>query len=157
MTRSSPCPCTSGKKYGECCAPFHEGAREPQEPVEVVRSRYSAFALGKIDYLVKTLHADHPDRAKPPEALVFALRTASSSFKYMGLTVVESRPADADGVSRALYLARIFRKGQDVSFVELAEFMHDGTGLRYRAGKTMEASGMKTPPPDLSIDTFRAS
>lgn len=157
MTRSSPCPCTSGKKYGECCAPFHEGAREPQQGPELVRSRYSGFALGKIDYLVKTLHPDHPDVGKPPEALVLALRTASSSFKYMGLTIVESRDADEHGVSRVLYLARIFRRGQDVSFIELAEFMHDGVGLRYRSGKTMDAAGMKTPPAGLSIDTFRPS
>lgn len=40
---SQPCPCFSGKPYGECCKPFHEGEKKPQ-PVEVMRARYAAFA-----------------------------------------------------------------------------------------------------------------
>lgn len=40
---SQACPCFSGKPYGECCKPFHEGEKKPQ-PVEVMRARYAAFA-----------------------------------------------------------------------------------------------------------------
>lgn len=40
---SQPCPCFSGKPYGECCKPFHDGEKKPQ-PVEVMRARYAAFA-----------------------------------------------------------------------------------------------------------------
>lgn len=40
---SKPCPCFSGKPYGECCKPFHEGKKLP-EPVDVMRARYSAYA-----------------------------------------------------------------------------------------------------------------
>ena len=123
---------------------------------EGFRSRLdSAFALGKIEYLYDTLHEDHPDKGKPRDQVLFALRTASQSFKYMGLVIVESQPADRDGVSRVLYLARIFRRGQDVSFVELAEFMGDGKGLRYRSGRTMDAAGKRVPPPDLTIASFQ--
>jgi SEC-C motif-containing protein len=120
----------------------------------LVRARFSAFALGEIEFLERTLHEDHPDRARPREALLFALRTASSTLKYMGLSFVEARPLDAHGVARALYLARVFRKGTDVSFYELAEFLHDGRGLRYRSGRTRDAHGVRAPEPGLSIDTF---
>jgi SEC-C motif domain protein len=157
VAKSDPCPCTSGKTYGACCAPLHDGAREPQEGEELVRSRYAAFALGRIDYLLKTLHEDHPDRGKPRDRLELALRTASQSFKYMGLSILQTEPRDKHGASRVLYLARIFRKGQDVSFIELADFLHDGVGLRYRNGKTMDAAGMRTPPADLTFDTFKPS
>lgn len=119
-----------------------------------MRSRYSAFALGKVDYLLHTLHEDHPDRSKPLERIEQALRAASSAFKYMGLSIVEAEPRDRDGACRVLYLARIFRRGEDVSFLELAEFLHDGVGLRYRNGKTKEAAGMKSPPAGLSIATY---
>lgn len=40
---SAPCPCFSGKPYGECCKPFHDGEKSPQ-PVEVMRARYAAYA-----------------------------------------------------------------------------------------------------------------
>lgn len=152
--KSSPCPCTSGKKYGECCAPLHEGAREPQQGEELVRSRYAAFALGRVDYLIKTLHEDHPDKRDRRDKLELALRTASSTFKYMGLVIIESQKPDQAGTERVLYLARLFRKGTDVSFFELADFAHDGNGLRYIAGKTKDAVGMKSAPKDLTIATF---
>jgi SEC-C motif-containing protein len=155
MGKNDPCPCSSGKAYAGCCAKLHDREREPQVGEELVRSRYSAFALGKVDYLYDTLHEDHPDKGKPRDQVLFALRTASQSFKYMGLVIIESAPADRDGQSRVLYLARIFRKGQDVSFIELADFVHDGKGLRYRNGRTMDAPGMRVPPPDLTIANFK--
>jgi len=136
---------------------LHDREREPKSSEELVRSRYSAFALGKVDYLYDTLHDDHPDKGKPREQVLFALRAASQSFKYMGLVIIESDGPDRDGVSRVLYLARIFRKGQDVSFIELAEFLPDEKGLRYRNGRTMDAMGMRVPPPDLTIATFKPS
>lgn len=155
MAKSDPCPCTSGRPYGDCCAPLHEGLREPQEGEELVRSRYAAFALAKVEYLVKTLHEDHPDRSKPHDRVELALKTASASFKYMGLSILESEPRDRDGACRVLYLARIFRRGQDVSFLELADFLADAKGLRYRNGRTADAVGMRTPPPGLTIATFK--
>lgn len=152
---TKPCPCSSGKSYADCCAPFHDRKVFAQEGEQLVRSRYSAFALGKIDYLYDTLHDDHPDRRHKPEQILAALRAASTSFKYMGLVIIEAEPRDRDGFCRVLYLARIFRKGTDVSFVELADFLHDGIGLRYRNGKTMDAVGMRVPPADLTIATFQ--
>lgn len=157
MGRNDPCPCSSGKAYAACCMKLHDREREPLVGEELVRSRYSGFALGKVDYLYDTLHDDHPDKGKPRDQVLLALRMASQSFKYMGLVIIESEPADRDGVSRVLYLARIFRKGQDVSFIELAEFMlsPDGRGLRYRNGRTIDAAGMRVPPPDLTIASFK--
>jgi SEC-C motif-containing protein len=150
-----PCPCSSGTSYAECCAPYHERKLHAQEGELLVRSRYSAFALGKIDYLYDTLHDDHPDRRHAPDQILAALRAASASFKYMGLTIVESEPRDRDGYCRVLYLARIFRRGEDVSFLELAEFLHDGVGLRYRNGKIKDGKGLRAPPAGASIATFR--
>lgn len=154
MGKNDPCACSSGKAYAACCAPLHDGVREPEQGEELVRSRYSAFALGRVDYLMRTLHEDHPDRGKPPAQIELALKTASSSFKYMGLVIIESEPRDKHGACRVLYLARIFRRGEDVSFIELAEFLHDGKGLRYRNGRTVDAKGLRVPPPDLTMATF---
>jgi len=151
---SKPCPCSSGKSYDECCAPYHERKVHAQEGEQLVRSRYSAFALGKTDYLYDTLHEDHPDRRHAPDQILAALRAASASFKYMGLVIIEAEPRDRDGSCHVLYLARIFRKGTDVSFIELAEFLHDGIGVRYRNGRTVDAPGMRVPPPELTIATF---
>ncbi|QDJ13853.1 SEC-C motif-containing protein [Mergibacter septicus] len=48
-----PCPCCSGQLYQECCQPFHQG--EPACNAEqLMRSRYSAFVLNNVDYIINT-------------------------------------------------------------------------------------------------------
>ena len=50
------CPCCSGKNYENCCEPYHLGKDLPQTPEQLMRSRYTAFALVLTNYLVETTH-----------------------------------------------------------------------------------------------------
>ena len=50
------CPCCSGKTYENCCEPYHLGKDLPQTPEQLMRSRYTAFALVLTNYLVETTH-----------------------------------------------------------------------------------------------------
>jgi SEC-C motif-containing protein len=52
-----PCPCGAGLPYADCCGPLHRGDTEAATPEQLVRSRYSAFAVGNADYLLRTWHA----------------------------------------------------------------------------------------------------
>lgn len=54
MTR---CPCPSGLPYDECCGPLHDGTRTAGTAEQLMRSRYSAFAVGDAAYLRRTWHA----------------------------------------------------------------------------------------------------
>lgn len=49
------CPCGSGLPYGQCCRPLHEG-QAGATPEALMRSPFSAFALGLDDYLFRTWH-----------------------------------------------------------------------------------------------------
>src|SRR6187402_648908 len=49
------CPCGSGRPYADCCEPLHEGADAPTAEA-LMRSRYSAFALGRAEYLLRSWH-----------------------------------------------------------------------------------------------------
>ncbi len=55
-----PCPCGSGQKYKKCCAPYHKGAIT-QNALLLMKSRYSAYAVGKSDYTIRTTHPDNAD------------------------------------------------------------------------------------------------
>lgn len=48
-----PCPCGLGS-YSSCCQPLHLGQKKALTAQQLMRSRYSAFALQEIDYIVKT-------------------------------------------------------------------------------------------------------
>ncbi|WP_120993376.1 YchJ family protein [Stutzerimonas urumqiensis] len=49
----SPCPCGSGDSLSQCCGRYHAGTPAPSAQT-LMRSRYSAYVLGKIDYLKAT-------------------------------------------------------------------------------------------------------
>ncbi|MBA2777563.1 YchJ family protein [Billgrantia kenyensis] len=49
------CPCNPGRPYAACCGRFHGGEPAPS-PEALMRSRFSAFALGLDDYLRDTWH-----------------------------------------------------------------------------------------------------
>ncbi len=51
------CPCPSGLPYAECCGPLHDGTRAAATAEQLMRSRYSAFAVGDAAYLLRTWHA----------------------------------------------------------------------------------------------------
>lgn len=49
------CPCGTGLLHGECCGPLHAGERAPTAE-RLMRSRFSAFALGDVAHLLRTWH-----------------------------------------------------------------------------------------------------
>jgi len=55
------CYCGSGKPFSVCCAPIIEN-ESAQTAEQLMRSRYSAYAIGNADYLMKTLHSSVRDQ-----------------------------------------------------------------------------------------------
>ncbi|RSN29664.1 hypothetical protein DL990_26175 [Amycolatopsis sp. WAC 01416] len=56
ITDESRCPCGLGEPYGVCCGRFHRGAATAPTAELLMRSRFSAFAVGDTAYLTKTWH-----------------------------------------------------------------------------------------------------
>ena len=50
------CPCLSGLPYSECCEPLHRGQTVAPTAESLMRSRFSAFAVGDSAYLLETWH-----------------------------------------------------------------------------------------------------
>ena len=50
------CPCLSGLTYAECCGRLHAATGVAQTAEQLMRSRFSAFAVGDVSYLLATWH-----------------------------------------------------------------------------------------------------
>ncbi|MCD4676693.1 MAG: hypothetical protein K8S18_11970, partial [Desulfobacula sp.] len=50
--KKTTCYCGSQKFYEECCFPFISGSLIPKNPEQLMRSRYSAFCIKNIEYLI---------------------------------------------------------------------------------------------------------
>ena len=55
MNPNSPCPCGSSEAYARCCGRFHAGEL-PESAEQLMRSRFSAFRMGQMDYIRETWH-----------------------------------------------------------------------------------------------------
>lgn len=51
-----PCYCGSGVSFLECCQPFISKTKLPDSAQKLMRSRYSAYAIGDAQYLLDTTH-----------------------------------------------------------------------------------------------------
>jgi SEC-C motif domain protein len=50
------CPCGTGPGYAECCGRLHDGSAAAATAEQLMRSWYSAFAVGDAGYLLATWH-----------------------------------------------------------------------------------------------------
>jgi len=71
------CPCGLPAGYDDCCGRYHRGAPAPT-PELLMRSRYSAFAVGDAGYLLRTWHP----RTRP--------RTVETGSGWLRLEVLEA-------------------------------------------------------------------
>ena len=58
MSLGPLCPCNNSTTYESCCARFHKELELPTTAEKLMRSRYSAYALRLVDYLIDTTHKD---------------------------------------------------------------------------------------------------
>src|SRR3954452_4300478 len=62
MTSGRRCPCGLGDPYPDCCGRLHAGETEAATAEQLMRARYSAFAVGDAGYLARSWHpATRPD------------------------------------------------------------------------------------------------
>lgn len=52
----SDCPCGSGVEFEACCEPYLKGTAKAPTAEALMRSRYTAYAKGEVNYLVETIH-----------------------------------------------------------------------------------------------------
>ncbi|HEC58319.1 MAG TPA: YchJ family protein [Methylophaga sp.] len=86
---SLPCPCCSNQTYQKCCQKLHNGDLTAASAEQLMRSRYSAFVVGDIGYLIKTLH---PDKRQVDDEVV--LRQTIEQTRWLGLKIIAHKSAE---------------------------------------------------------------
>ncbi len=101
------CPCQSGLDFQSCCGPLIAGIRPARLPVELMRSRYSAFALGNVDYLIATWH---------PDCNAVQWRSEISgnfaNTQWLGLAILQTTEIKQSDEGYVEFIARFFDKAK---------------------------------------------
>ncbi len=88
LSPNAPCPCHSGKKYKQCCQPYHKGIL-PANAMLLMRSRYSAYALHLADYIINTTHPDNPDFSSARKEWEESILEFCRHTRFLGLKITE--------------------------------------------------------------------
>ncbi|MFR9728386.1 YchJ family protein [Saccharopolyspora sp. MS10] len=125
MSTSSRCPCGTGETFGECCGPLHVGERRAATAEQLMRSRFSAFAVGDVDHLLRTWHPS----TRPVELEL------DPEQRWTRLEILERTgggPFDTAGTVRFRAHHRI--RGRAGSITERSRFERDGASWSYVDG-----------------------
>jgi len=130
------CPCQSSQPYANCCQPFHTGQRQPENAEQLMRSRYAAYALQQIDYLVRTTVPAQQPLLNRDDLAQWARET-----QFLGLTVHQHIPRIGKRHAQVAFTARFAEHG---SAHELSTFVQIN-GAWYFIDPTVPLPSMKSP------------
>lgn len=118
---TQPCPCGRLDARGKpcvlsaCCGRFLDHDTHAPDAESLMRSRYSAFVLGRLEYLNASWHA-----STRPTALAL-----EPGVKWLGLEVKNHRAADADH-AEVEFVARSRVAGRGQRLHERSRFVREG-------------------------------
>jgi len=120
----APCPCgrLKGRRpcaLAECCAPVLADPRQAADAEALMRSRYTAFVLGRADHLLATWHPS----TRPAEL------TLEPGVKWLGLEVRQHRVLGGDQ-AEVEFVARSRQGGRGLRLHETSRFVRE-TGQWY--------------------------
>ncbi len=123
------CPCgrldAKGRvrHFEACCGPLHDGEPAP-DAGRLMRSRYSAFVLGNVPYLMATWHTSSRPVSLEPDA----------GAKWLGLAIKAHR-VTGDDSAEVEFVARFRVGGRAVRQHELSRFVREAGRWFYLDGE----------------------
>ncbi|MEO6624292.1 MAG: YchJ family protein [Burkholderiaceae bacterium] len=122
---NTPCPCESGLTYVQCCGLWHSGLSDGRcapSAEALMRSRYSAYVLGLIEYLLATWHGSTaPGELELPPV------------KWLGLEVRHAQESGDAGVVE--FVARMRDNHRSQRLHEISRFVRENGRWYYIDGQ----------------------
>ena len=129
---SRPCPCQSKLTYDRCCQPYIDGKKLPESPAQLMRSRFSAYSLGKVEYLMTTTVAAEREKIDPQELAHYC-----KTVKCVGLKIVSTeRGGKDDSQGVVTFHASLQVNGKRHLHIEKSQFAREEGRWVYVDGET---------------------
>ena len=115
------CPCGSLKKYKKCCKPFHDKITFPKTALELLKSRFSAFAVLIADYIIFTTHENNSDYISDLKSWNQDIMNFSKNTRFERLEILDFIEGEVE--SFVTFKATLFQDNTDISFIEKSRFL----------------------------------
>ena len=124
------CPCKSQKNYEDCCRPYHTGELRPSDALALMRSRYSAYALGLAEYIIETTHPKHPEMHKKNWDWREDILRFSKDTEFVDLEILSFEEKEKQAF--VTFTASLKQKDKDFSYTEKSLFEKQGELWLYK-------------------------
>lgn len=141
----SECPCRkidlNKLDFNNCCEPYLNGLKKAPTAEALMRSRYSAYTKGLVDYIEQTQISLKPTDFNKDEALLWA-----QSSEWMGLEIKKTnKGSNSDMTGTVEFIAHYKDKasGKELHHHESALFSKDKDGWKFKEGNILGAEPIK--------------
>ena len=112
------CPCGSNQDFSICCEPFLKGVKKAPTAEKLMRSRYSAFATGQLDYIEKT-HIPSGRKDLDMEGVT----SWATNSEWLGLEIRETlKGSEKDSEGTVEFKCKFIFNGAEQTHHELSTF-----------------------------------
>lgn len=130
---NAPCPCGRDAKLKRCCARYHQG--RPAPPPALVRARYTAFALGRVRFIMDTTHPTAPHFNEDRLAWRAQLEDYCRRMSFEGLEIHDHEIDEDEGRAYVTFTVALRDEGQSADFTERSLFLREGKRWLYVSGE----------------------
>lgn len=128
------CPCSSDLSLGHCCGAIISGKKPASTAEQLMRSRYTAFCMADIDYLIATMRNKATENFDPISTKKWAERV-----KWIDLKIIETRQGQTDDtIGWVEFKARYKESGKMHCIHELSEFHKIEGNWYYTSGQHLQ-------------------
>ena len=131
------CPCGSLKKYKKCCKPFHDKITFPKTALELMKSRFSAFAVLIADYIIFTTHENNSDYISDLKSWNQDIMNFSKNTRFERLEILDFIEGEVE--SFVTFKATLFQNKKDISFIEKSRFLKESNIWFYVDGEFLNS------------------
>lgn len=118
------CACGSNLEFKNCCEPFITGTAHPETAEKLMRSRYTAYTMGNIAYIKKTLA---PESQKDFD--MQAAKEWATNAQWLGLKIMSMDKGSATDTEGTVEFTATFKeKGKTLEHHEVSEFRKNDKG-----------------------------
>lgn len=125
------CPCGLLKPYEQCCGQYIDSHIAAPTPESLMRSRYTAYSLGNINYIAKTMKGIAANGFDLEETERWA-----GNIQWLSLEVT-SHKIKTPTIGFVIFEARYLENGQIKTMREKSEFHRINEQWYYVAGKML--------------------
>lgn len=135
ISPNKPCSCGSEKKYKKCCKPFHNGIY-PNLAVELMKSRFCAYAINDAEYIISTTHNTNKDFTNDIQTWSNSISDFCENTEFIKVDILEEINGEFE--SFVTFKAHLIQDGRDASFIEKSRFIKEKNKWFYVDGTFIE-------------------